>query len=266
MPELPDVESFKSHFDRYALNKNIRTVTCSAPRVLQNIDIEELRNNLIEEQFTGSQRRGKFLICEMSKGDQYIVLHFGMTGNLHYTKQDTPQEGFDKHTRLKFVFDNGYELRWINMRKFGKVYLVKNPQAVDLIRELGPEPLEIAEEEFAELLTEYKNRNIKSFLMDQRVIAGIGNVYSDEILFRTRIHPGNKIRAINVEPVQLLQVTQNVLKESSDLTIEDRKFDPNKWLLTHRNEDMNCPNNEEHNLVKEKVGGRSAIFCPVCQE
>lgn len=265
MPELPDLESFKYYFNHHALNQNIQNVNCSAPMVLKNVENGDLNNYLSGKQFTKSSRRGKFLICEVSGGEKYLVLHFGMTGNLNYTKQEAPQEGLDKHTRLRFQFDNNKELRWINMRKFGKVYLVEEPEEVDLINELGPEPLDIKPNEFAELLSKYGNRNIKSFFMDQRVIAGIGNIYSDEILFRSLIDPNNKIKQINVEPKKLLENTKKVVKESSHLTIEEGNFDPEIWIIPHRNEDMNCPNNEEHSLVKEKVGRRSAIYCPVCQ-
>jgi len=197
MPELPDVENFKKYFKRTSLNKKIAEVECSAKELIKNIGFGEFRKKLLGRKFKEAWRRGKFLIVEIAGIPEKLIIHFGMTGDLHYVKQGAEKTGEDRFTRLAIKFSNGYELRWLNQRKLGKIYLVKEPSEVELLREMGPEPLPMKQKEFLGLLEKYQDKNIKAFFLDQTIIAGIGNIYSDEMLFQSGISPLLRIQNIN---------------------------------------------------------------------
>ena len=264
MPELPDVESFTRYFERTSLNQEIEEIEGKTKSLVKGTSFKKFREKLIGEQFVKAHRRGKFLIAEVSDIEEKVVFHFGMTGSLSYSRQRDSKFGRDEYAQVTFKFKQGYELRWINIRKLGKIYFVKKPERVDLLKEMGPEPLSLTEEDFLSLLEEHERKNIKSFFMDQRDIAGIGNVYSDEILFQAEVDPHQDIKEISQEKrKELYQKMKNVLIEASNLSHPGAKF-PNSWLTAHR-EEMECPNYKTHKLEKETIGGRTARFCPKCQ-
>ncbi len=259
MPELPDVESFKAYFKRSSLNKIIADVQCSCKDLIRNINFKDLRHKLMGKSFRDAWRRGKFLICEIKDIPEKLIFHFGMTGDLHYVKQRTKK---DRFARLVIKFENEYELRLLSIRKLAKIYLVKDPEEIKLIKEMGPEPLTISKKDFSKILDEHQRKNIKAFLLDQRDIAGIGNVYSDEILFKAKINPHKNIETVGSEQREkLYKSMKTVLREAIDCNMY---FD-SSWLIVHRGRDMRCPLNENHKLKKEIIAGRSCYFCPVCQ-
>lgn len=267
MPELPDVEQFKKHFEKNCLHKKISDVKAESKNLIRRVVFEDFKESLTGHHFKSVRRRGKFLIAEVEGIEEEILFHFGMTGNLHYTKQEAPKEDEDKFTRVTFEFKNGYELRWINMRKFGRIYFVKEPEKLDLIKEMGPEPLELSEKEFINLIENHSRKNIKSFLMDQRDIAGIGNIYSDEILFQTRIDPHRDIKTLNYEEKKnLYKNMKEVLEEAIKIGPPEGEFSPQHWMIPHRHQDMKCPRDDNHHLKKKTIAGRSAIYCPKCQQ
>jgi len=266
MPELPDVEYFKIYFKQTSLHKKITQITCDARELIQSVSFNQLKQSMVGTQFTDAHRRGKLLLITIDNLDKKLGLHFAMTGKLHYVKQDRKKEGDDRFTRLTFRFENGYELRWINMRKLGKVYLVSDPQKIDLIAEMGPEPLDLTYQEFARLLTAHENQMLKSFFMDQSNIAGIGNVYSDEILFRAQLHPRRKVNTLSEsERERLYNEMQQTLSQAITVIKKGRPFSGNEWLIPHRNQDDQCPRNKNHHLQSQTVSGRTALFCPQCQ-
>ncbi len=198
MPELPDVENFRRYFKKASLNKKIVGIECQAKNLIKRITYKDFKNKLIGKSFKDARRRGKFLIIDIKEIPEKLVIHFGMTGGLLYIKQKTKKDDRSKFSRLIFKFENGYQLCWLNMRKLGKVYLVKDLKSVKLIREMGPEPLELSKIGFFNLLNEHRDKNIKAFLLDQRDIAGIGNIYSDEILFKSKISPYRKMKTLSL--------------------------------------------------------------------
>lgn len=267
MPELPDLEYLKFYFENNAIDKTIQNITCEAPELIQDISFEKFKKQLTGTQFNNPKRRGKFLVIEISNRNLTLALHFAMTGSLHYTKQGAEKVGDDRFTRLAFQFENGYEMRWLNMRKLGKIYLVQALEDIDLIENMGPEPLDLSLKEFEHELDKHSNKMLKSFLMDQNDIAGIGNVYSDEILFHSKLHPRKKIKSLNTpEKENLYTNMRQILQRGSEIRINNQRFHKDKWIIPHRNEDMQCPANEEHKLISKKVSGRTAIFCPECQK
>lgn len=266
MPELPDLESFKTYFLATSLNKTIENIKSESPELIQNHTLQEFKDKLVGDQFNDANRRGKFLIIELTNQEKKLLLHFAMTGSLHYVKQNEPGEAEDRYTRLTFQFENGYELRWRNMRKLGKVYLTGEPNKIELINRMGPEPLDLKFNEFDQLLNEHPNKMLKSFLMDQSDIAGIGNVYSDEILYRAHLPPRKRITKLTDKERKILfNKMQNVLEQGCKIRQDTNEFSKDKWLMPHRNENMQCPAHKDHKLKSEKVSGRTAIYCPVCQ-
>lgn len=267
MPELPDVEYFKYCFKNTSLHKKIKKITCQAKELIQDISFEKFQDKLTGAQFRNASRRGKFLIINVIELEQKLLLHFAMTGSLHYTEQRAKKSGDDRFTRLTFQFDNGYELRWRNMRKLGKIYLVSDIEKIDTINKMGPEPLELSFQEFSNLIDQHPRQMLKSFLMDQSNIAGIGNVYSDEILFQSGLYPRKKISDIKGSKAKRLYYKmQEVLKKGFEIRKKDDHFKKNEWLIPHREEINNCPNNKNHKLKSKKVSGRTTIFCPECQK
>lgn len=262
MPELPDVEYFCKYLKSTALHQKIKSVRCGDSYVFKDTDYRALGRVLGAETLDDAYRRGKFLIIETSNEPWKLVLHFGMTGYLKYLK--TINSKPDHHAHLIIKFKNGYELRWFNQRKIGQVKLVKDICEVPLIRDMGPEPFALEEEAFLDLLEDHEIKNIKSFFMDQTDIAGIGNEYSDEILFKAGIDPHRKIEDLSEkERKNLYKVMQKTLKRAIKLQPPKSGL-TRTWLISHR-DDLKCPKGD-HKLKKEKIAGRSGIWCPKHQK
>jgi formamidopyrimidine-DNA glycosylase len=263
MPELPDVECFKSYFQRTSLNKKIVKIEAPAKELIKKCKFEDFQRKLVGKKFKRVWRRGKFMIVEIEGLPEKLIFHFGMTGDLKYRRKDAPRTGEDRFSRLIFRFENGWELRWINIRKFGKVWLLKDPTEIPLIKKMGPEPLEFKKEEFLRLLKLHSQKNLKAFLLDQKDIAGIGNIYSDEILFQAKISPHRKIESLSKKEKEILfKKMRSVLKKAVPLLWTEF---PKSWLIWHR-EDKICPQNKNHHLIREIIAGRAAIWCPKCQK
>lgn len=162
LPELPEVEAFKSYVEQCLLYA-IKEFDVRDERFFAT-SIKDFRNKLIGNHFESVDRRGKFLIVNLHLYSLKLVFHFGMTGDLSYTESGAPEE---KYVRLVFLFLNGYELRIIDQRRFGKVYLVDRVDEVKTIRNMGLEPLEMDEKAFLEKCNRHPGRMVKSFLMDQ---------------------------------------------------------------------------------------------------
>lgn len=258
MPEMPDVEHFKKCIEKHALRKTIDDVHASDKRMVHKSTFNNFVKTLKGSAFTRVERRGKFLIIELRGSDKNLVMHFGMTGDVAYRKSgddtDVP------YSKVVFEFKNGGMLHWISKRRFGKIFLVDNIDEVETIANMGPEPLEVSGEQFNDLLNEHESRAVKSFFLDQAVIAGIGNEYSDEILFRSGIRPDRKVQELsNKKRKELYERMQATLKQAVNDPDSELSED---WISAHRNGDMKCPKNPSHTLKKKTIAGRSAVYCP----
>ncbi len=261
MPELPDIEAFTQYLRRHALGQEIADVCSNYKPLVRQMVFADFSGALRGQEFTHARRRGKCILVSVGDTVCTLVLHFGMTGRLEYGKQ----EEHIKQAHIVFRFCNGRELRYINPRKFGAVYLVSDPAEISLLAEMGPEPLELSEEEFLSLLAEHERKNIKSFFMDQYDIAGIGNVYSDEILFGSGIDPHRTIGDLEAgERRRLFAVMRQVLPAAVDVASSNDGAFPPEWLVAHRH-DMQCPLHD-HELTRETIAGRSAIYCNIAQQ
>jgi len=263
MPELPDVETFKRYLDATALHKRIAHVTLTSEKVLHGVTRQKLANALTGQALSRTHRHGKHLFAEVDDGP-WLMLHFGMTGFLAYFKRldDDPA-----HDRLRLDFDNGYHLAFVNQRLFGEVGVVDDPEAFAAEQGLGPDALALDEDAFRALLADRRGQ-IKSALMDQSLIAGIGNVYSDEMLFQAGIHPKAQVSDLDDAALNTLYAAMmSVLREAIDKGAgSDDLLDklPVDWLLPRREDGATCPRcGGEIRAVH--AAGRNAYICPACQ-
>ena len=261
MPELPDVENFKRYLDATALHERISGVHVADTRVLDGISRRKLAAALDGQELEETCRRGKMLYARISGGG-WLSLHFGMTGYLDYFKEtDTGRD----HDRVLIEFDNGYHLAYVNRRLFGKVGLVEDID--DALSHLGPDALEISRGDFLTLL-DGRNGQIKSALMDQGFLAGMGNIYTDEALFQAGLHPKRKIADIDEDDrAELWRQMRHVLRVAIRAGagregIADRV--PDSFLLPVRSGGADCPKGCGA-VRKIKAGGRAGYYCPSCQ-
>lgn len=251
MPELPSVEILKRYFDSTSLKQEIRSVKIQNPEILLNISPKELENKLIGQKFTGSRRYGKYLFNHLDN-DYILILHFGMTGYLKYNK-----DYFNPHTRLILAFEKG-NLSFIDMRKFGKIGLTNKIEQFIQDKNLGPDALEIDSKTFVK---KFNNRKglIKPLLLNQNFIAGIGNLYADEILYQSGIHPLSKADKLSKDKLKYLY-REMIRVLNKAIEYQDKTFSlPKSFLLPHRYREGECPQGSPLEVIK--VGGRTTYYC-----
>lgn len=258
MPELPEITLFRNYVQETSLYKTITKLEFPDASLLQNSQ-SAFQKALIGKKLKTAERLGKYLAIEAG-GNSTLIFHFGMTGKLeYYSNQDPP-----KYSKMIIWFEDDYRLAFTCRRKLGKIFLAEGLQKFQEQNSLGKDALEVSEKEFIELLEE-KTGSIKGVLMDQHVISGIGNVYSDEMLYQGKIHPKLKTNKLSeAGKKQLFKKMKSVL-ETAIKKEGVRKDLPKSWLIQHREDGADCPKCEGE-VKKIKVGGRSTYFCPSCQE
>jgi formamidopyrimidine-DNA glycosylase len=260
MPELPEVESFKRYLDATSLHQRITGVDVRSAYVLKGVSGRELARRLKGRSFESSRRHGKHLFVR-TDDNLWLRLHFGMTGSLQYFKHE---EQAPRHTRVLFVFANAHRLVFEDQRKFGQVGLLKDVDKFLKKRALGPDALDITLPQFKEVFGKHRGP-VKSILLNQKLIAGIGNIYADEILFRARIHPATEASALGEKMVaKLFRGTRYILKKAIEAKA-DADLMPESWLLPHRGKGGKCPRCGRE-LKSATIGGRTAWFCTQCQK
>jgi formamidopyrimidine-DNA glycosylase len=261
MPELPDVAGFKKYLDATALHKRITATECFDERFVKGVSRRKLQRRLKGQELTGSVRHGKWLFAPLSEKG-VLVLHFGMTGQLDFGGDDgEPPE----HTRLLLHMEKGKRLAILSQRMIGRASVSQSIEEVLGEHEVGVDALsdELDADAFVELLAGRRGA-IKSALMNQSVVAGIGNVYSDEILFQAGLHPASKIRRMDRRQLtDLHRVMRRVLKTAADKGGDGRKA-PRSWLLGRRGPDELCPRCGGE-IEPITVSGRRGWYCPSCQ-
>jgi formamidopyrimidine-DNA glycosylase len=260
MPELPDVEIFKRYLDATSLHQRIDDVDVRNAYILKETSARELARGLKGHRFELSRRHGKHLfVC--ADRELWLRLHFGMTGSLQYFKNDEPTP---RHARVVFVFANNHRLAFDDQRKFGQIGLLKDVDQFLKKRALGSDALEIGLPKFRKILGKRRGA-VKSVLMDQRLLAGIGNIYADEILFRTRINPATEISRLSDKALtKLFRATHYILERAIAARADTNQM-PRSWLLPHRGKGGKCPRCGRR-LKSATIGGRTAWFCPHCQK
>jgi len=259
MPELPDVETFKRYLDATALHQRIADVDVLSADLLKGVSARELARRLKGRCFESTRRHGKHLFVR-ADDDMWLRLHFAMTGFLRYFKGE---EKAPPHTRVLFVFANDYRLAFDDQRKFGEIELIKDVDQFLKKRSLGPEALNVDLSDFRKILGKHRGA-VKSTLLNQRLIAGIGNIYADEILFHARIHPATRITRLDDKDVKrLFRTMRHVLEKAIEYQADVDRM-PKSWLLPQRGKGGKCPRCGRE-LQSSKTGGRTAWFCPHCQ-
>jgi formamidopyrimidine-DNA glycosylase len=259
MPELPDVETFKRYLDATSLHQRIGGVDVRSAYVLKGVSAHELAGRLRGRSFKSSRRYGKHLFVR-TNGNLWLRLHFGMTGSLRYFKH---QEQAPKHTRVLFVFANAHRLAFEDQRKFGEIGLIKDVNEFLKKRALGTDALDISLPQFKEIFGKHRGA-VKTILLNQKLVAGIGNIYADEILFRTRLHPATQISSLSGKTVtKLFRATRYILKRAIEANA-DVALMPKSWLLPHRGKGGKCRRCGRE-LKSATIGGRTAWFCTQCQ-
>jgi formamidopyrimidine-DNA glycosylase len=256
MPELPDVETYKRYLDATSLHKKIRRAEVTDSRILQGVSARRLAGELKGRRLGPSRRHGKYLFVRFAPS-RWLVLHFGMTGDLSYYKEgrDAPE-----HARLVLAFSNGYRLAYISQRLLGKVALAGDPGEYIEGKGLGPDALALDLRGFREALG--KRAGAKSALMNQRRIAGIGNVYSDEVLYLAGVHPRKAAGSLTGEQTRELHRAMRHVLETAVRKKADPERMPRGWLLHLRGvEGGKCPRCGGQ-IRSVKAAGRTAWYCP----
>ena len=273
MPELPEVETTVRDLRRHLPGLTISGVLfCDWPRLIQTHPPEVLSQLVAGEQILGLDRRAKYVIVELSNG-KYLVFHRKMTGNLFWRTPDAPP---DKYTHFVIGFTDDTQLRFTDLRKFGRVYLfLSRAEMDDLFRKLGPEPLldSFTEQDFEARLTGRKGL-LKPLLLDQSLLVGLGNIYVNEALFVSGLHPQRPAHTLDADERQrLYHAIREVLNKgianrgttlSDYLDGEGMKGRNQEMLFVHERKDQPCVNCGTP-IVKIVVGQRGTYLCPSCQ-
>ncbi len=258
MPELPEIANFKSFLEETVLDKEVVEVEFPDTKLLQ-ASTTDFKKALVNKKFTGSQQLGKYLFLK-TNGKKSLVFHFGMTGKFeYYQHNETP-----KHTHLLITFKDSSHLAFVCVRKLGKIYLADGLEEFQEEQELGNHALDLSKKEFLEILQQKKG-GIKSALTDQHLISGIGNVYADEILFQTRIHPKTKVEKLSEKEKEKLFEEMNEVLNTAIKKEGERSEFPKDYLSRSRKEGADCPKCSGK-IEMIKVSGRSTYFCPDCQK
>ncbi|MBQ6605966.1 bifunctional DNA-formamidopyrimidine glycosylase/DNA-(apurinic or apyrimidinic site) lyase [Candidatus Saccharibacteria bacterium] len=282
MPELPEVETIRRGLEKRILNKKIIQVKVLEKKSFIG-EAEEVLGRKIEK----LGRRGKALIIELSGGESFLI-HLRMTGQLIYIGRERfagghPNESFveelpNKQTRVIIEFSDGAKLFFNDQRKFGFIKVVKTEKIEEeaFIRKLGKEPWEITVEEFYEKLKRHKNSAIKAVILDQEVIAGLGNIYADEALYFSGIRPTRKAGEISkLEAKRLILGAKTVMERSLEAggsTIKNYvKADGTRGNYLDLFAKVYGRGGEKcekcgGEIKKIKVGGRGTHYCEECQK
>jgi len=287
MPELPEVETVVRDLNKKVLLRTFIGIWTDTNKIIKKPTFEEFEKKIKGKKIEKIWRRGKNIIFKFSGGDS-LLIHQKLTGHLLYgvwklkdqiwipTTQGSLREKVNTYIHLIFFLDNGKMIALSDLRKFAKVELWDSDELKNELKKLGPEPLEkrFTFEKFKEALKKKKGR-IKQVLMDQGVIAGIGNIYSDEVLWRAKVHPLKKVSQIKENELKkIYQSLCEVFLKSIALrgeSISDFRdtggkrgfFD--KERRVYRKEGEKC--SRCRTIIKRvKIGGRSAHFCPKCQK
>jgi formamidopyrimidine-DNA glycosylase len=259
MPELPEVESRLLYLRRTALGQVIRRVIVTAPGIIKCPDASRLARRLKGRRFVDAARRGKYLIVTLDDGCS-LILHFGMGGDLIWHRGTVPP-----HTRIEFLFEKG-RLAFTCPRNICRVMLVEDAAAIPALRGMGPEPLGagFAIDYLRRLVERSPRRQIKPLLMDQTKIAGVGNIYADEILFQAGVLPTRRGSSLTQHEVVLLhRHTRRVLRRAIPRAGEE-EF-PRHFLVSRSARGLGCRRCLS-TISRMKVGGRTSYFCSNCQK
>lgn len=287
MPELPEVETVRRGLHELIIGRKVKGVTHDTPKGFPNADVD-VRNFLVGAEITAVRRRAKVLLIDLSS-DYTLVIHLKMTGQLVFRAKGVafgaghPNDSLigdlpDRSTRVTIEFTDGSHLYFNDQRKFGWVRLLPTIEVpnIDFMQKVGPEPLEadFTAEQFAERFTRRKKSSIKAALLDQTVVAGVGNIYADESLWGAKIHPLRHVETITKNEFKLLyselRTVMNLAIEKGGSTdknyvnAEGKKGSYMDFARVFRREGKECPRCGTE-IIKTRAAGRGTHTCPRCQ-
>ncbi|MNH50559.1 Formamidopyrimidine-DNA glycosylase [compost metagenome] len=286
MPELPEVETVRRGLHQLIIGRQIRSQVHDTPKSFPN-SIQDVRLFLNGATILDVRRRAKVLLIDLST--QYtLVIHLKMTGQLVFRGEETfgaghPNESLigelpDRSTRVTLEFIDGAKLYFNDQRKFGWMKLVPTVEvaAMPFMQKVGPEPLEdeFTAMEFAARFSRRQKTSIKAALLDQSVVAGVGNIYADESLWGAKIHPKRLVNTITSAEFERLytelRLVMNLAIEKGGSTdknyvnAEGRRGSYMDFARVFRREGMACPRCGAE-IIKFKAAGRGTHICPDCQ-
>lgn len=272
MPEIAEVETVRNTLKNRILNKRIKDVNIIYSKMIES-DVDELKKTLVNNRFIDIKRIGKWLIFELD--NHYLLSHLRMEGK-YFIKDN--KAAIVRHEHIIFTFEDNTDLRYHDTRKFGRMNLIRKEDLynIEAIKKQGYEPFdELLTSDY--LLNKFKNKKlpIKTLLLDQTIISGLGNIYADEVLYDAKINPlkiGNDIT--KEESERIIASSKKIIKEAIEMggtTIKSYtsslgvtgRFQ--QKLKAHKKEGEPC--SVCNTLIKRiKVGGRSTYYCEKCQK
>ncbi len=286
MPELPEVETVKRGLERLVMGKKIIAVSSDWEKSFPNSE-DAVNEFMIGATINGLRRRGKAMLIDLST-NYSLVVHLKMTGQMVYVGDERfgaghPNESLidslpNKSTRVTITFSDKTQLFFNDQRKFGYVKLVPTAEVdeLDFFKKLGPEPLvdSFTSKEFTERMKRRKNTTVKAALLDQTVLAGVGNIYADESLFTSQIHPARRVHELTdkqlatlldeVKAVMKLSIEKGGSTDRNYVNAEGKKGSYIDFAQVFRREGEACLVDGTI-ILKSRVAGRGTHYCPSCQ-
>ncbi len=273
MPELPEVETVKESLKLKLIGKKIRSVNILWDNIIAYPSKEEFTHEIEDKTIIDIKRRGKLLMFDLD--EYYLLSHLRMEGK-YFFKNNSDE--INKHEHVIFDLGDYEELRYMDTRKFGKMYLIKKEEidSIGPIKDLGLEPWD---DDLTSdyLFNKYKNKKlpIKTVLLDQSIIVGIGNIYANEILFLSKINPLKKCNLLDKKECDdIIKYTREVLEKAIIMggstirtysSVDGVHGLFQNELLVHGKDKGNCPLCNEK-IDKIRIGGRGTYYCPRCQK
>ena len=254
MPELPEIEMVRRAVGPRLVGRTVVSADVRQPKVVAHPDVDDFLDRIVGRTFTSLDRRGKYLIAVLDDG-QRMVMHMRMTGCLLVTPADMPEE---RHTHIVMPLDDGSQLRFSDMRRFGRFWLFRKDEDDDIsgVSKLGPEPSDPSlDPDYLKDRLGSCRRAIKDCLLDQSVVAGIGNIYSDEILFNCGIDPS--CQACRLDRADWERLADEIPR-CMRFFVENNEMSPEEWLESMGREYRNTP--------YIRIYGHAGEPCPKCGE
>ena len=272
MPEIAEVETVRNTLKKRILNKPIKSVNVRYTKMIES-NLEEFKKVLVGRSFLDIKRRGKWLIFDL--GDYYLLSHLRMEGK-YFIKDH--EEDLNKHEHVIITFTDDTDLRYHDTRKFGRMNLIKKEELATA-EEIAKQGLEPGDKNLTAnyLVDKFKKKRlpIKTVLLDQTIISGLGNIYANEVLFAAGIDPLKKACDVSLEEASRIVTESNriikaaikmggttIKSYTSSLGVTGRF---QQYLCVHKREGMPCLKCGT-TILNMKVNGRSTYFCPKCQE
>lgn len=274
MPELPEVETVRRGLMTYLPGKLIKSVSVFRERTVGYPDVSGFSQKLCGHRFVDTQRRGKYLLLTLDKG-AVLCVHLGMSGRLLIAKSKAP---VGQHVRALIQIDDGCDLRFDDPRVFGHLWYIpkgKRPeQIISGLAQMGVEPFDDLSATYLQQAFKQRKQAIKGLLLNQQVIAGIGNIYADESLFKAGINPLRSVRSLSYLELEILtENIKQVLNHAIDLGgstlrnyTDSRGVNGNyqEESLVYGRTGKPCHSCGE-SIRRVVIAGRSSHFCPQCQ-